>query len=128
MSKIGERLTKLRNALRTNLGGSEPSAAAAPELSPDIAREVPEMSSAVPSRRASALIQGRISTEHDMRDGLTLLVAQAGSQKAAADSLGISQAYLGDMLLGRRPVSRLVAERMGWTKVEIFVKNDSTSF
>ena len=71
--------------------------------------------------RAAGRLRGVIATEHDMRDRLTDLVAHHGSQRAVADILGVSKSYLCDVLMGRRPVSAQMAERMGWTRVTVFV-------
>ncbi|MFA5378166.1 MAG: helix-turn-helix transcriptional regulator [Dehalococcoidia bacterium] len=71
--------------------------------------------------RAAGRLRGVIATEHDMRDRLTDMVAHHGSQKAVADILGVSKGYLSDVLMGRRPVSSQMAERMGWKRVTVFV-------
>jgi len=46
-------------------------------------------------------------------DRLRKGVQQAGSQKAYAKELGISLAYLNDVLHGRRKVSAQLAQRIG---------------
>jgi hypothetical protein len=74
-----------------------------------------------PTARAAGRLRGVIATEHDMRDRLTDMVAHHGSQRAVADILGVSKGYLCDVLLGRRPVSSQMSERMGWTRVTVFV-------
>lgn len=44
------------------------------------------------------------------------------SQKEAAKSLGISPAYLSDMLHGRRDISGEVANQFGYKKIVVFQK------
>lgn len=61
-------------------------------------------------------------TEHQMRDAITELVETLKTQKAAAEHLGISGVYLGDILHGRRGISDRVAERIGWKRVVVFVR------
>ncbi len=73
------------------------------------------------SKRAAAALNGRILTEHDLRDRLTDMVAEHGSQRAVANILGVSKGYLCDVLLGRRPVSAQMADKMGWKRVVVFV-------
>lgn len=46
-------------------------------------------------------------------DRLQKLVQQAGSQRQVARDLGISPAYLSDVLLGRRQVSAQLALKLG---------------
>ena len=75
------------------------------------------------TERSARLLAGqRIATEYDVHVLLSGLVERAGSQKAVADSLGVSRAYLSDVLLGRRPISAELAGRMGWKKIELFVQ------
>jgi plasmid maintenance system antidote protein VapI len=50
------------------------------------------------------------------------LVKKNGSQTAAARNLDISQAYLADILAGKRLVSDNVARKLGYKRVIIFVK------
>ncbi len=73
------------------------------------------------SMRAKEALKGWVMTEHDMRDRLTDMVAEHGSQKAVADILGVSKGYLNDVLMGRRPVSAQMAERLGWKRFVLFV-------
>jgi plasmid maintenance system antidote protein VapI len=74
-----------------------------------------------PSARAASALNGRILTEHDLRDRLTDMVAEHGSQKVVANIMGVSKGYLNDVLMGRRPVSEHMAERLGWRKFVVFV-------
>ncbi len=64
----------------------------------------------------------KIATDHDIREQLTETVEKTGSQKLVARSLGVSKSYIGDLLLGRRGISPEMAERLGWKKVEVFVR------
>ena len=41
-------------------------------------------------------------TEQDVMDRLRAAVAAAGSQKAYAEQIGVSQSYLSDVLVGNR--------------------------
>jgi hypothetical protein len=77
----------------------------------------------LPTERAAEILEGRIATEYDMRGELTRLVEQLGNQKKTAARLGISKQYLGDVLIGRRPVSSPLAARLGYQKVEVFIQN-----
>jgi plasmid maintenance system antidote protein VapI len=49
------------------------------------------------------------------------MVAQAGSQQSVASHLGISAAYLSDILKGKRGVSKQVAKKLGliWTLIPL---------
>lgn len=49
----------------------------------------------------------------DPRHVLSERVKQAGSQKQVADDLGISQAYMSDLLLGRRTFSAGILAKLG---------------
>jgi len=52
---------------------------------------------------------------------LNQMVSEAGTQKAVAASLGISEAYLSDILNGRANISATIADKLGleWQLVEI---------
>lgn len=52
----------------------------------------------------------------EMREILQKFVDQHSSQHAAAKTLGISPAFLSDMLLGKDVVSPKVASRLGYTR------------
>ena len=45
-----------------------------------------------------------------------------GSQRAYALHLGVSQAYLSDVINGRRHISEEMAAKLGFTKVTVFEK------
>jgi DNA-binding transcriptional regulator YdaS (Cro superfamily) len=52
-------------------------------------------------------------------DYLAVLVRAAGSQKAAARTWGVSGAYLGDVLKGRREPGPTLLQALGiWKEVE----------
>jgi transcriptional regulator with XRE-family HTH domain len=61
-------------------------------------------------------------TEREMRNLLVAKAKAAGSQAALAKKLGLSAAYLSDVILGRRDVRR-VAERLGY-KAETFYRKE----
>lgn len=63
-------------------------------------------------------------TEHQMRDAITDLVDELGSQVAVADQLRLCPSHLNDILHGRRGISDRVAERLGWRKVSVFVRGE----
>lgn len=48
-------------------------------------------------------------------------VAAAGSQRAAADRMGVSQAYLADVLHGRRAIGGRVLDALGLERVTLIV-------
>ncbi len=51
---------------------------------------------------------------------LAAVIRQAGSQRAAARSLGVSAAYLNDVLRGRRAVSARLARALGLERVTVY--------
>jgi predicted transcriptional regulator len=53
---------------------------------------------------------------------LKRLVREAGSQRAACALLGVSQAYVSDLLHGRRTFSDAVLLKMGLEKRETFTR------
>ncbi|MFN0314763.1 MAG: hypothetical protein ACKVQA_06985 [Burkholderiales bacterium] len=55
-------------------------------------------------------------------DALFALVKQLGSQQAVAAKLGISKAYLCDVLHKRRDLSDKLARKIGYTKVVSYQK------
>ena len=54
-----------------------------------------------------------MSKDIDPKAWLRALVGQHGTQKAAAKALGVSPAYLGDMLMGRRDISERILAKLG---------------
>lgn len=54
--------------------------------------------------------------EIEMLDILRTFVRDAGTQKAAAAQLGISGMYVSDMVNGRRPISDVVAQKLGYRR------------
>jgi DNA-binding transcriptional regulator YdaS (Cro superfamily) len=50
------------------------------------------------------------------------LIDKAGSQKAAAKELGISEPHLCDILNGRRSVSGELAKSLGFERVTVYWK------
>lgn len=53
---------------------------------------------------------------------LNRMVDELGSQKAAADKLEISQAYMGDILAGNRTISETVLKKIGYIRLVVNVK------
>ena len=51
---------------------------------------------------------------------LAAVIQRAGSQRAAARSLGVSAAYLNDVLRGRRAVSARLARALGLERVTVY--------
>ena len=66
-------------------------------------------------------------TETDMRNILLQMVYDEGSQKATANALGISPAYLGDILSERRNVSNELANKLGYRRVIGFEPEENKS-
>lgn len=58
------------------------------------------------------------------REELERLIAKVGTQKAAADKLGLSTSVVNDIVLGRRPISRNVLGKLGYERVTIHVKSE----
>lgn len=54
--------------------------------------------------------------EDEMLDVLRNFVREAGTQKAAADRLGISATFMSDMVKGRMPISGSVAKKLGYQR------------
>ena len=54
-----------------------------------------------------------IGTEVDPLDRIRDLVTEHGTIRGAADSIGLNNVYLGDLLLGRRPISDRVLALLG---------------
>jgi hypothetical protein len=50
------------------------------------------------------------------------LVSENGTQKAVAEMLNISPAYLNDILLGRKAISDRMARRLGYRRIISFEK------
>lgn len=71
---------------------------------------------------AERLLDGseRVATEHDLLDQLTDCVLDSSQRKVAAE-LGISTAFLNDVLHGRRSISDSLAERLGWKRMTVFL-------
>jgi plasmid maintenance system antidote protein VapI len=65
-------------------------------------------------------------TEEELLKILAQMVDKWGSQRAVADQLKISAAFMSDILAGNRPVSDTVARRLGYAKVIKFRKEKET--
>jgi plasmid maintenance system antidote protein VapI len=64
-------------------------------------------------------------TQEEILEIINQMVSKRGSQKAVADHLGISNAYMSDIIAQNRPVSDSVAKRLGYTKIVKFRKETS---
>ena len=69
----------------------------------------------------AAKLRGIMGCEHDMRELLTGLIASVGTQKSVAEMMGISQAYLGDILRGKKALGEKTAARLGWRRMTVFI-------
>lgn len=65
-----------------------------------------------------------VISEQDALDLIIEIVDEEGSQSAAANRLGISAAYLSDILSGARSISDKVANKLGYSKVSMYEKQD----
>jgi hypothetical protein len=74
------------------------------------------------TERAHELLAGEVATEADMLDLIDGMLSQRGTRKAVAAELGISPAFLTDMMLGKRSVGGKAVMNMGWEKVTVFRK------
>jgi plasmid maintenance system antidote protein VapI len=61
-------------------------------------------------------------SEKDMVEMLRDYIRERGTQKMAAQSLGISSPFLSDILLGKREVSDNVARKLGFSKIHLFAR------
>lgn len=71
-----------------------------------------------------------MSKHHTTPEALALLrarVATFATQAAAARALGISVAYLNDVLRGRRAIGPSLARAMGWRAETVFVETDTSN-
>ena len=64
-------------------------------------------------------------TATDPRALLARLVEEAGSQKAVAKRLGITQQYIGDLLAGQRTFSDRILDKLGLTRVIVKAKRSA---
>jgi plasmid maintenance system antidote protein VapI len=62
-------------------------------------------------------------THEEILDTIRQMVSKWGSQRAVADHLKISNAYMSDILAEKRDVSDTVARRLGYTKVVKYKKD-----
>ena len=65
-----------------------------------------------------------VISEEAALDLIIDIVDEEGSQYAAAERLGISPAYLSDILSGARSISDKVANKLGYSKISMFEKQD----
>jgi plasmid maintenance system antidote protein VapI len=65
-------------------------------------------------------------THEEILENIRLMVSKWGSQRAVADHLDISAAYLNDILHERRDVSDVIAKRLGYTRVVKFKKEGNS--
>lgn len=60
-------------------------------------------------------------TTEEIREMLRAAIAEAGNQRAAAVKLGVSVAYLNDVIKGRAAPGRLILEALGLERIETIV-------
>jgi hypothetical protein len=71
--------------------------------------------------RALELLAGHVATEHDLRDMVNEMVDARRTKTKVAEELGVSIAYLTDVMMGRRPLGGKVAAGLGgYEKVIVF--------
>lgn len=61
-------------------------------------------------------------TENDVLDALTAMLEKR-TQADVAKEFGFTQAYIGDVLHGRRKVSRNLAARLGYRQMVVYAKD-----
>ena len=61
-------------------------------------------------------------TKPELIEHIRQLLAEAGTQKELAANLGVSAAYLGDVLLGRKEPGRKMLTALGVERVVIYRK------
>lgn len=64
-------------------------------------------------------------TQEEILEIIREMVSKWGSQKAVADHLQISNAYMSDILAEKRDVSDSVAKRLGYTRIVKYKKDGS---
>jgi plasmid maintenance system antidote protein VapI len=64
-------------------------------------------------------------TQEEIVNIIEEMVRTWGSQKAVADHLGISNAYMSDILAGARKVSNQVAGKLGYKRIVKYAKDGS---
>jgi hypothetical protein len=62
-------------------------------------------------------------TQEELLQVINEMVSTWGSQKAVADHLEISNAYMSDILAGNRPVSDAVARKLGYKRIVKYTKD-----
>lgn len=55
-------------------------------------------------------------TDDDVRDALRKAVAKSGSQRKAADTIGVSSVHIGKVLSGRVPPGPTIASALGFVE------------
>ena len=75
------------------------------------------------SKRATEILgNGTVITEHDLLDCLSREVEAGKTRRAVAHRFGISDAYLNDVMRGRRGAGEKIAAGLGFRRVVVFVK------
>jgi plasmid maintenance system antidote protein VapI len=64
-------------------------------------------------------------TEEEILEIIKQMVDKWGSQRAVADQLDISAAYMSDILKGNRDVSDTIARRLGYSRIIRFRKENN---
>ena len=77
------------------------------------------------SGRANSVPKDNEITHDEILEIIRQMVSKWGSQRAIADHLKISNAYMSDILAEKRDVSNSVAKRLGYTKIVKYKKDGS---
>lgn len=75
------------------------------------------------TKRATEIL-GSVATKHDIMDMLNEFIEKAGSQRKASVSLGISSAFLHDVLHGKSELGDKIPAALGYKKVTVYVKEE----
>jgi plasmid maintenance system antidote protein VapI len=63
-------------------------------------------------------------TQEEILEIIKQMVSKWGTQRAVADHLEISNAYMSDIIAGKRLVSDEVAKRLGYTRIVKYKKEE----
>lgn len=63
-----------------------------------------------------------MKTNEDLVEIIRNKIKAHGDQKALAQKIGVSPGFLNDVLRGRAPVTKQIAEYFGYSKVTGFIK------
>ena len=117
LQKSGNQLNDLKN----EAGSEEREAGSGAQLTERGLQRI-DIGTIRATERAHELLAGEVATEADMLDLIDGMLSQRGTRRAVAAELGISPAFLTDMMLGKRSVGGKAVMNMGWEKVVVFRK------